>query len=201
VLGLIAGQLAHAAEVPQQWDPSPPRAPVAEPERVFLQTNLGALISAGAAPDVAAGGTLELAARWSFLSLGVEGRADIPSSSAVAGGELRTSLILATFVPCFRTDRWGGCALASVGTLEASGPRLTSVGSQGNAFYGLGGRLFYELPLGSGLSLQAHVDLLGAVSHISLWIGGSEVWSMPPIAGSLGLSVGFSLPLRPAPPA
>jgi hypothetical protein len=163
---------------------------------VVLQTNLGALIAAGSEPSVAAGGTLELAARWSFLSLGVEGRADVPSSRAFAGGELTTNLILATFVPCLRTDRWGGCALASVGTLEARGPGLTSVGSTGNAFYGIGGRVFYEVPLGSGFSLQAHADLLGALSALSLWMGGSEVWATPPIAGSLGLSLGLSLPLR-----
>ena len=95
---------------------SPPPAPSAPPRSlpappaVFFLAGLAPVVSVGIAPGAAVGLDASAAARWSHVSIGVEGRMDLPSYAHLSiGGDVSTSIQVGMLVPCAHIDRIVSC--------------------------------------------------------------------------------------------
>jgi hypothetical protein len=50
-----------------------------------------------------------------------------------------------------------------------------------------GGRLAFEWPLSSSLSLRLHGDVVADLRRPTFTLDGKEAWGAPPVAGTLGV--------------
>jgi hypothetical protein len=204
---------------PPPMPPSPPPAPpqvivVREPARpapapkveprpsvpIGFQVRLGGLGAVGAAPAASAGGTAQASVRRGSFSLGLEGRGDIASTTTLIFnneplGEMQTTLLMGSLVPCAFRGILEGCVLLSGGAIRASARGLANPQQVSAPFLAVGARVGLEIPLGSVLSIGMHADVLAPITELVLHVDGDkEVWTSPAISGALGLTVGARFP-------
>jgi len=202
-------------EPPAPAPPAPPAEPVAAPppaaaeasesapktaetrEREIAfraEAGVGGSIASGAAPSTAFGLLGFFEVRRDIFSLGVDLRADLPASRAVAGGgRVQSSLVLASLAPCLhlsipRDAPLFLCALASAGQLSGSADGLAHPSSASAFFAAFGGRLGVDVPLGDTFFLRAHGDLLVAATRHVLTVDDAPAFTVPPVAAVLGLA-------------
>jgi hypothetical protein len=146
------------------------------------------------APSHSFGVAAGMGIRSGDLSVGIEGRADLPASTALRVGEARTSLLVASLVPCMHFGKVAGCALAAAGALRAAGHGLVDSRQITAPYVALGARLAVALPITTRLSLVMHGDLTTPLGRTHLEVDGAEVWTTPRLAFVLGLGVAASFP-------
>lgn len=170
--------------------PAPP-APTIGPE---LQVGLGALGTWGAAPRIAPGVAAHLAARWSSMSIGIEGRADLPVAMPVAErGSIEAALLVGSVVPCFHRGWFAACASMSAGVLRSSGIDLEDSRHASSPSVAVGARLVGEVPIGKSFSARAHLDAAAPLIRTTLRVDEREIWRNPPVSASLGIGVAWSV--------
>ncbi|MHB8876315.1 MAG: hypothetical protein ACYC8T_21695 [Myxococcaceae bacterium] len=173
------------AEAPPPALPPPPRV-VEQSEPIAWQASAGLLASAGFEPRPSFGVALEARVRGRLLSLGLEGRADLPVSVAVTGGTVSASLLAASVVPCLHRGGFSGCAVATGGALRVAGHRLPDARSLAGSFFAVGGRLLWELPLSEPLWLRLGFDFSVPLVHTVISLDEQVVWESPPVAAAAG---------------
>jgi hypothetical protein len=184
-------------------EPAPP--PVAAPPPpaaripTVFQVRLGGLGTVGSAPAAAVGGTVQVSARRRSLSIAVEGRGDLATTTTLdvngmAVGQVDTSLLMGALVPCASRGLLEGCALLAAGQLRASAQGLAMAQQVTAPFLALGARVGVEIPLGGILSAGAHADVLAPLTETVLRVSGQPVWTSPAISGALGVTIGARFP-------
>lgn len=205
VRGLSGPDAASEAPSPARPEPAPeperapqpgPSAEATSPEpspspspstRLELRGAAGAHVAIGVGPSPALGLTLSAGGRIGRAALALEGRADLPASASVdTGGRVSTSLLFASVVPCVHVGLFAACALGALGSFRAEGEAIMQPLHASKLWGGAGGRLAAELPLGRSAALRGHVDVLAALSPITLQMDGREVWTSPPVSGAFG---------------
>jgi hypothetical protein len=167
--------------------PPPSVAPSQQAFPVF-EVSVGAVASAGVAPNLAAGIALGSGIRWRIFSLSLEGRIDAPSTyAAEGGGSVSSWLVLAGPVPCLHYGPLFGCGIGQVGSLQASGTGVPGTHSTSVPWWAAGGRVGALLRLGDDLYLRIRSDVLANFDRATLQLNGAEVWPAPAIATSLGV--------------
>jgi hypothetical protein len=199
-----SGAQASASRVSPSSAPPPPlgQAPTAEqlgassspPWR--LDADLSAMLVAGfrSAPSTSLGLSVGAALKGEYLSLGIEARADWPTSQSLRVGSMGTSLYTASLVPCLRGRYVGFCALATAGLLHGAGEGLVEA-KQANFFYAaVGARIALGYPVARHWSLALYGDAVSPLTESSLAVDGSTVWSSPTLAFALSLGVTANIP-------
>ena len=124
------------------------------------------------------------------VSLGLEGRFDLPASGAAAyGGRVETSIVFGGAYACARYVFVGGCVVGGGGALRATGLDYVSASTATTTYATVGARLFAELVYGP-LVVHVRFDVLPAIVRTSLEVSGETVWSLPPVSFVLGGGVG-----------
>jgi len=178
-----------------QPPPPPPTAAVAVETRVArplsLRASASLLSSLGAGPAIDAGFAVQIGLRSGMVSLGLEGRGDLPASATElpTGGGVQSSLLLAALVPCIHYRVARGCAVAGAGELYGSGIHVDQPHDQHTFYAAAGARAGIELHLAGRLSLDVHVDLLGTLTRTTLRLANMDVWTTPPVSAALGVGV------------
>jgi len=139
---------------------------------------------------VAAGASL----RGGGLSLGLEGRADLPASTSLRVGEASTALLVASLVPCVHLRTVATCALVTGGALRAAGRGLVDPRQVTLPYAALGARLAVAIPFTARLSLALHGDLSAPITKTELQVDGAAVWTAPILSVALGLGVAATFP-------
>ena len=174
-------------ETPGGSAPSPPAPPTSP--RVVFAIGGGPVGSIGYAPAPALGLAIFGRARIGDLSLALEGRADLPSSTDVSGGgRVRSSLLMASLLPCGHTGVLFGCARGSIGRLQADGVDISDPGSSGAIWAAMGVRAGAEIPLGRVFALRIAADGDALLTRYALRIGGATRFRYSAVAGDLGLA-------------
>jgi hypothetical protein len=183
------------AAVPPAVPPAP--APVAPPPAaagppVHLRFAVGGAVAIGISPEAPAfGGTVSAGVRRSWISVDLEGSADTSPTATRSGVGAKSELLMASLVPCVHLGVGLACALGGAGALGATG--VVSMPSSQHAFYAdFGVRLGVEIPFGGLFFVGIHADGLATLTHVTYSIDGQPFWSTPPIAGALGVSLGFA---------
>lgn len=167
-----AGRAAEAVRKPVTWHAS--------------AAAMGAL---EAAPRLALGGKLGVAARLGRWSLGVEAWSTLPATQAGAlGGEVRVGLLSGALTPCLRVvSGLSVCALGSLGSMRAEGRGVDAPRTESVLHATAGGRAQFVWPLGSRLELLANADLAATLNRPRFQLDQAEVWRPGPILALLGI--------------
>lgn len=174
---------------------SPPQQPVlarqpSPASQLGVEASAGFVASGGVAPNAAAGLSLGVGIGSPLVSFSVEGLIDAPSTSqGPGGGTLTTWLVLADAAPCVRFGSFLACALAQVGSLQASGDGVPNARSSSIAWWAAGGRLGTFFRLNDALSLRLRTDVVANLDRATLQLNGVGVWQFPAVAASLGLDL------------
>ncbi len=190
---------APSASSRAQSNPPPPPIPrrphVEEPApRARLMATFGVFAAYGAAPDLTAGLTAGVGMRLPTWSLSVEGRADLEARRAgTLGGEVKSSLLLGSLVPCLHHDPFVACVVGSIGAMRGAGAGV-DVASTDTTFYAaVGPRVGLEADLaawgGATFVLRGFVDVLATLVRTTLRIQAVDVWTTPPVAVLAGLAL------------
>lgn len=171
--------------------PGPVR-PAGKP--IVFETSVGAVVSMGSAPAPAFGGSIRLALRRGAVSVGLEGRADLPVTAPLRVGDMRTSLLTGSVVPCLHSWIFSGCLLTTAGALRAAGHGLVDERAVTMSFLAIGGRLALELPITRSVLVVLHGDVLAPLTETILRVSNEVVWNSSPLAAAVGLCVGARFP-------
>ncbi len=148
----------------------------------------------GTAPSRTIGVAAGAAIRGGDLSLGIEGRADLPASTSLRVGEASASLLVASLVPCAHFRMVATCALATAGALRAAGHGLVDARKVTLPYVALGARLAVAIPLTTRLSVALHGDLTTPLTETQLQVDGATVWTSPILSLALGIGVAATFP-------
>jgi hypothetical protein len=198
------------ATPPERSAPPPPPAPAKDrppparpeprrhaPGRVSLEGSVAPIVSLGVAPTAAFGMSANLGARYRMLSLELEGRGDLPAAgNPTSNGRIDTYVLLGSVAPCVHADvtlasSLEACALFSLGTFHESGSDLQSPHTGSAPYAAAGARVGVELPLRGPVFYVAHVDGLATLTRHSVQIDGQTVFTLPPLAASVGFGAGL----------
>jgi hypothetical protein len=179
-------------------EPAPALAPSPSPPNDFrpartpstaIALSLYALFALGIAPAPGPGAALGLQVRRDQLSLGVDGRALLPSSSDTTGA----SLVAGGAFGCFHVDPAQFCAVAVVGSFEAKGVSIASPRSASALFAATGARVLFTLSIARSVALRFGAEGLANLHRATLLIDGTDVWTAPPVAATLfgGIALRF----------
>ena len=185
-----AWEIIEVRAAPQPVPPAggPPPVPV------VLQAAVGAQGAFGIAPASALGGAVQVAARRGSLSIGIEGRADLPAAAALRTGSVTTSLLEASLVPCGHHGVFAACLLVSGGVMRASGRGLVDAQPATLPHAALGARLALEIPLGSAIFVDLHGDAVAPLMQSVLRVSGETVWTSPSLSIACGGGLGARFP-------
>jgi len=123
-----------------------------------------------------------------FGRLDLEARYDFPASrSGPEGSAVEASLFLVTLAPCWTPRPMSFCGLASLGALPGSGSGVDNR-ETADVFYGaLGVRAAIELPTTGRARGRLQIDGYAPLRPTTLRIVGTDVWTTPPVFGTLSL--------------
>lgn len=144
-----------------------------------------------AAPTATLGLGLDVGLRiGDVVSLGLEGRFDLPATGAAAyDGSVETSIVYGGAYACARYVFIGGCVVGGGGALRATGIGYVSASTATTAYATVGARVFAELVYGPFVA-HLRFDVLPAIIRTSLDVSGDSVWSLPPVSFVLGGGLG-----------
>ncbi len=156
----------------------------------------GIVWGVGAAPARSLGVTAGAGIRGGNLSLGIEGRADLPASTRlrVDDTSASTALLVASLVPCAHFRNGAACALVTAGALRAAGHGLEAPRQVTLPYAALGVRFALDVPLAWRLSLALHGDLTTPLSESHLRVDNETVWTSPLLAVALGVGLAAAFP-------
>lgn len=174
---------------------APPPPPPAVPSRP-LKGDVSAMLVGGfgSAPSSSLGFSVGAALHGELLSLGLEARADVPSSKSLHQGSISSSLYTATFAPCLRATYLGFCALASAGMLHGFSDGLADSRRVSFFYAAVGARVALAYPLGGRFGLSLYGDAVSPLTETNLAVDNQVVWSSPTLAFALSLGVTAKIP-------
>ncbi len=192
---------APSAPAPPLPDERPPAAPVPvpapaqEPPPSSVFATLGAFGVGGAAPGITVGLGAGLGLRGRLASIAIEGRVDAYGRGAgPAGGEVRSSILAASLVPCLHPGAFLVCAIGTVGSLRGEGAGVGVPKKDDSGYAAVGVRVGGEAPLGRIVGLRAHVDLLAPLTRTTLRIQDVDAWTTPAVAALVGVALTVRIP-------
>jgi hypothetical protein len=188
----------RAAALPPGSDFAPPAPPLTEdsgsrPRPVF---GLDFLVSDGSAPSVSTGLSLWGRLGWGRegtvkASLGVEARADFPSSGTEPSGGVSTWLAAGGLAPCLHLGPAFACAVGQLGALHGTGSDVRFPSSGSGLFATLGPRVGIELSLTSWVALRVRADALLNLARPTVDLNNAPAWRASLATGTL--AAGFAL--------
>jgi hypothetical protein len=161
---------------------------------LVLRFGVGGQVALGVAPAPAAGLVITGSPRYRDFSVALEFRTDAVASRALASGvSIESHIVTGNLVPCFHFGPGLACGIGTLGVVQATSDQSSA--EEDSAIYAaLGIRVGPEWPLAKPLLLRTHADLLGNLTRAHIELDGQNVWEMPALAGSLGISLLASFP-------
>ena len=161
---------------------------------LVLRFGVGGQVALGVAPAPAAGLLITGSPRYRDFSVAFEFRTDALASRELANGaSIESRLVTGNLVPCFHFDPGLACGIGTLGVVQATSDAKSA--EEDSAIYAaLGIRLGTEWRLAEPLLLRTHADLLGTLTRAHIELDGQNVWEMPALTGSLGVSLLASFP-------
>jgi hypothetical protein len=158
------------------------------PSRLGVAATAAIHAATGTSPGITGGAAAGVRVRIGSFSLGVEGRADLPTSQLDAAGTgARASLFGATVAPCAHLRAASLCAVGLFGGLRGEAVELAESKSHTSFYSAAGVRIGVELPLGETVALIARSEVLATLTRTTLRSAGEPIWATPVAAGTLGI--------------
>jgi hypothetical protein len=182
--------------------PQPPEADVAEPKdepeapapKITFRTTAAVLAAFGTAPSPTAGLVLSAGLRRGLWSLAAEGRGELPGTTDVPGGRIRTSLWAGALVPCIHWDPLSVCATAWLGSLRAQGLDFPASRLDHALYAAAGVRLGLDIPISEQWAFHPAVDVLGPLFPVNVTVDGWSQWQAPQVSALFRAGVAARFP-------
>ncbi|MFT3840628.1 MAG: hypothetical protein QM723_26805 [Myxococcaceae bacterium] len=198
--------LSRPAPAPEAPKPEPAPAPVPPPAvvlveapktekprtPVFFAGSLTGFGSFGLSPYPTGGGALGFGVRVGWFGVALEGRAEIPQSANVNGGNVTSNTLMGTLLVCGHFHGLGVCLSGSGGALQVTG-QLPGGNRATSPLVLAGGRVMYEWMFVSWLGLRVFADVDGVLTRTTVDDYMGPVWVTAPVAlrGGAGLVTVF----------
>ena len=153
--------------------------------------------SVGSEPSPVPAGGAFVEARWNAFRLGLDARADLPSTTPESEGVgVRVWLAQGSLVPCYARGLVAACGVASAGAISGEAQGAAARAHRATSLYGaLGGRFEATLPVDLGpIALRLYGELVVPLSQPTFTVSDARVWTLPPLAGAGGVRVALRLP-------
>jgi len=171
---------------PAASEKATPPAPVADPGyAVELALGMDAAFGTLAEVEPALRGAARL--RFTYASVGVEARADLPAYASVgAGGEVAIFWTAASLFGCGHLRGFGACALGTAGMLRSAGQNLEEGHTEVTPVAALGARVEWQTPLFGFFSLELHADGFVQLVKSRVRAGPFLVFETPRFSSAVG---------------
>jgi hypothetical protein len=132
---------------------------------------------------------------WRAWSISLEGRAEVPESASrpvsLGGGRVESTLYGGQLVPCRHVGYFAFCGVGMLGLLQAWGADVVPHNTRTTLFAAAGVRLGIEWPLPASFAVRFHADGFVNLHRPTLALGRGEndIWSAPPVGGTLALGI------------
>lgn len=171
----------------------------ADPRPDRLSISMGGVFALGAAAgDLSGGVTAQIRYRFWKMSMGLEGRVDLPAHEPIEGtedGRIGTTLMSASLLPCFHRRWLAVCGVLTAGAIRGQPRGLVNPKIETLPYLAGGVRVGAEIELTAEFSLRVHGDLVvpAPVNFTENEPGERVFWTTPVINGALGvaLAAGF----------
>ena len=180
--------------------PSPPRstpspdtesaAPSLE-DKTSIQalTSIGPFVAFGAEPSTTLGIALSGGLRRQWLSVHLEGSADLPGEKErEAGGRVESYSTMGSLLPCAHRSAFALCAVISGGARHGRSMDIAHPKTQTSLRADVGLRGAAELDVTTWLAARAHADLMRTLTKTTLEVDGEPVWTSPAVSGTVGFA-------------
>ncbi|MCC7386235.1 MAG: hypothetical protein IT384_30610 [Deltaproteobacteria bacterium] len=182
-----------AVHSPDRHTARAPREEMAHASSWSFGGGAGLAGAAGLTPGPTLGLLLDADLGGPAWRIGVEARLFLPSSLVFTpSSEVSVLPIGGAILPCWHTSVLGACAVLAVSAVRSSGVGLTPSRVVVTPSASAGARVLGKLPLGPALQLSAFAEIDLAWVQTTVVVSGREAWRTPPVAGLLGLLVGWS---------
>ena len=153
---------------------------------------LGGAIALGVAPNLTGSLTAAFGLRAQTWSLSLEGRGDAESSKkGPVGGEVSSSILAGSIVPCLHHELILGCAIVSYGSLRGAGSGVGVPRDDRSAWVAVGVRIGIEAELIGPITFRVHADGLAPLTRTTLRLQDRDVWTTPAVALVVGVGLGL----------
>jgi len=169
---------------------SAPAVSSAPPRPLWPFAAVGGLAALGAAPELTFGLSTTFGLRAERYSFAIEGRVDAEAGKrGPNGGDVRSSIIAGSIVPCLHHEVLMACGIAAYGSLRGIGGGIAGARDDRTPWFALGARIGLEGTIVGPVALRAHVDGLALLTRTTLRVQGADAWTTPPFSVLLGLGV------------
>jgi hypothetical protein len=149
------------------------------------------VVSTGTAPSAAVGASLAATLGYGILGLRLDLRGELPASGAIVpNGLVSTNTIVGALSGCVRGTVPFGCVGAGYGVLASKTEGITRPASDSGAVVVLLATAGADFALGRVLYLEPFVEGALNLTPNRIEVDGSGVFSLPVVAGTLGLHLG-----------
>ena len=160
-----------------------------------LAISVGGILAMGAsAGDISGGVTAQIRYRFWMMSVGLEGRVDLPGYDDIAGvkdGRVGTTLMAASVLPCFHRRWLAVCGVFTAGAIRGQSRGLVPPRIKTLPYLAGGVRVGAEIDLSPTFSLRLYGDMVVPVpvTFEEDPPGQLVFWTTPVINGALGLAL------------
>jgi hypothetical protein len=184
--------LAPLPESVPPLSPSPADRASSPPRRVVPQIFAsGGVAALGPVAGVAGAFSVGAGLRYGAISFDLEGRYLAPSAEAAGTGQVRTSTIGVSLLPCVHRGPAFLCANVFFGALQGAAEGVDAPQQATTFFSQAGVRLGAAIPI-ARVRLEPFVDGLATLTSTEVMFRGVSVWSSRPVGLSGGIR--FVLP-------
>jgi hypothetical protein len=132
---------------------------------------------------------------WKSMAAEVGGEISWPTiTRREDGAGFGTQIIVASVAGCGLWDQASACVLAKGGLLRIAGQNIDKPTMSSGSIFQTGFRLGWTQPIAWRVFAAAHAAGLINLTHWTVSLDSTPVWSSPRLAGTLGLDIGVSLP-------
>jgi hypothetical protein len=188
-----------ASPIPAKEVAQPPAQPPGEAptSRDGVAVAAGIAGWAWTAPTLSLGPTALASMRWGRLTLGVEGKWELPLGAATRGlstGELQTSFLGGGPLACLSFDPYLVCGLAVAGWLRADAPGVPGAVVRSTLDVQAGIRGGIDVDLGRRLFLRLSADLLVDAYTPAIRVSGVDEWRPSLVATGTQIALAWRIP-------
>jgi hypothetical protein len=156
-----------------------------------LQMALSSSFAVGATPSTAAGLAWSIGGRWPSVSVGLEGRGLVSTSSRIENMLVQTSYLASAVAICGHAGPFFGCGRVEAGALIFDPEHGYRVTPEDHFALGLAARGGAEWAVDERFAVRGYADLLGPLTrtHLRDLDTGRILWSTPRASLAFGLGV------------
>lgn len=184
-----------SAPAPKLPPPLEPKSSLVPSPVAGLQLGVGSSVAFNLSPAILVGPTWFIGARFSNISVALEGRALFAPTVQVDGVPIVPSVVTGSLSACLHYRALFGCGRFELGAFHLNSTAGSNPSPTNALIVGLGPRIGANWSFTNRLALRGYVDLLTVATPIKIRVGNDArpLWASFPLSPSIGAELAISL--------